>query len=178
MSEPTLKIGIGDWIEEAHRAEVEFHNEDEMLADHVCEGRSPLQTGRMAIALRHLGMADDDVLPENKLLLNAGAAYAVSQAFAHRRRKTTVEGKEYAVREYVGSVPDDDEDDGVVVERSIVTSLSPEGAARARRYLARSVPGYIWGRLVLIAEQDADEVREAADALKASIDEMVARLTA
>lgn len=183
----TINIDIGDWVDEAKRAEVEFADKDVLLAEHVRNQWTPLRAGRLAIAARHLGRAPGDLLPANKLLLNTGAAVDIVQTFARRRRQARIDGKKYQVRAYVGSVrtesPDDDgamHSDTVApdesVEETFILSTSEEGATRAREYLEKVVPGHVWSRLLILAEH-GEPVAEIAEALKARVDEMVERLT-
>jgi len=67
-------IEIGDWVEEARRAEVTFADKDALLVEHVKNQWTPLKAGRLAIAARQLGRAPDGILPTCKMLLNTGAA--------------------------------------------------------------------------------------------------------
>lgn len=167
-------IDIADWAEDARRAEVDFADKDALLAEHVKNKWTPLRTGRLAIAARHIGRAPEGILPACKMLLNTGAAVDIVLTFARKRRKARVDGKEYMTREFVGAVAD--EEGFVSPGETYVPSASDEGSTRAREYLENTVPGHIWSRLLILAEHGAP-VGEIAEALKTRIDKMVEKLT-
>ena len=165
-----LRIDISDWADEANHEEVAFGGIDDLIQQHVQEGWTPTKAGRMAVAARAMGRADDNILPENKLLLNSGAAVAVSSEFASRTKKAVINGKERTIREFVGSVNDE-------ADHAYVKAQSVEAVRRARAYLLKAVPGHVEGRLSIIAANGGN-VREEADALKAKIDALVAEIEA
>ena len=167
-----LQIDISEWVDEANREEVAFKGIDDLLDQHVKQHWSPMKSGRLAIAARELNRAKGDILPENKLLVNSGAAVAVSQAFSRQSQEVTINGRDWDVRSYVAPIH---EDGNVDYERTFVESDTQEAVDRAIMYLDRVVPGYVAGRLAIIA-QNGGNVAEAANTLKANIDEIAEKL--
>jgi len=167
-----LQIDISEWVDEANREEVAFEGIDDLLDQHVKQHWSPMKSGRLAIAARELGRAKDDILPENKLLVNSGAAVAVSSAFSQQSQSVTINGHDWDVRRYIGAVGEE----GVVdYEATFVESDTQEAVERALMYLDRVVPGYVAGRLAIIAQNGGD-VAKAADLLKSHVDEIAEKL--
>jgi len=185
------KADITEWREEFLRHEPEIASEDDLVKLATDGGFKTGEVARMAIASRAMNIAPDDILKPNKLLLYAGGRAQVSMAVA--ARKSTFEapnGKEYAVREFVGlpgrpeeEVVSDDNGNAQEVEaiselgdKPMVAFDSQEGVKRATHYLLNTIPGHVWTRLAIIAASGGD-VAGVADELKAIIDEQVGRLT-
>ena len=187
--EPTISIEYGDWLKEYIASAIKPVNEDDIITAMQETSLKPMQAARLAIVAREQGKADADILPSNKIVLNMGASHRLSQRIASKRKDVTVKGRKYNTRQYVGTVQEEVEgtqpegENEMTVPSTWVrtgTTLvevgnNGEARERARRYLLEVVPGYIRERLIIIASGGGD-VKEAADALKAKIDEMVAEL--
>jgi hypothetical protein len=190
MAEPTIRIKYGDWLEEYVQAEKDVSNK-EALIERIREGMTTPQVARMALVARERKEADADVLPTCKLMLAAGAMHEVSSLIMRQKREiTTKSGKKIKVREFVAPVLDGDEMSETGAQRmemtadsikpedtklGMVSLLDPRAIQRARRYLFERVPGYIYGRLAILAANDED-VRAAADELIGLIGGIVERL--
>ena len=183
-----IKIDISDWADEYRESEPDVSSKDALVRMQMTTGLGPQRLGRLAIVGRARGDAPDDILSPNKLLLNACAALEISQDFATRKRQITApNGKKYSVRELVAPVREPPQDNGgdgdfeLAVElldgkgTSYVDVESPEALDRAESYMRRRVPGYIWGRLLIIAAIGGN-VKDVADWLHDEIDSMVGRL--
>lgn len=184
----TIKIPVEDWNQEFLQEEPNLTGENSLI-DLRLQGVHPAKIGRLAIIARERGVAPDDILPANKLLLNTGAALEISTAIAARKRTVeTADGKEIEVREFVAPVREEEEGHHTYDNQdnsaspsplpdntAIISVLSDTARARALDYLLKIVPGYVYGRLAIIAVNGGD-VAAAADSLKGKIDEMVERL--
>lgn len=186
-----VKIDVTDAVELVQQNEYEAKTPQDIIKYRL-QGMKPYSAGKVAIGNRVLGFADDDILPDNKLLFYVGAAVAVSKYEARQMRQTQVNGKEYEVRAYVAPVDNHlfgdtqsiSELESVQLESdthvasdtdSLISSSDPLALQRAISYLEHAVPGHIWGRLVLIAEHGGD-YHAAANDLCQKIQEMVGRL--
>jgi hypothetical protein len=185
MANAQITIDIADWLDEAMHEEVDFESKDALLAEHIKNKRTPLKSGRLAIAARQAGKAPDDILPANKLLLNTGAAVDIMQTFVRRYRQSKANGA-YQVREFVGAVrafdeceatdaPETEPGGELPEPQTYIESSDPEAAQRAEDYLSRVVPGHVWSRLLILAEQGGD-VQGVAARLCECVMEMVTRL--
>ena len=167
MDKVEIRIDATDWAEQALRAELEIQGDEDVIkmAD---EGYT---TGQMACILvggRALGIVPAHTLKSDKLLLYGGARAEVATKYAAcKRQAELVNGKTIEVREYVGPPgrEDDNEDD---TPKTFVRSETDEGMRLAERYLARTVPGHVYGHLKIIAANGGD-VMAAAEALASKV---------
>ena len=170
MTDTTLRIEIGDWIEEVSREEAQFADEDEMLREHVARKWSPLKTGRLAIAARHLGRAPEGILSGNKNLVNLGAACEVVRKFESKGREAKIGERSFRVPSYVGALGAT----GLETE-TYIDSQDGEALERVERYLVRVLPGHVWPRLLLLAEAGRD-VGSVVEKIKGALDALVAEM--
>lgn len=187
MTKTLIKIDVTDWAEEHDRIEPDVSTEDK-LTGLITGGKVSIpQAARLGIIARERGLAPDDILPANKPLLMTGAAKHISSVIASKHIEAqTPSGNTYTVREFVAPVREGEDDqlnndtlEGDVTPspepETFASSQSEEGNGRAWNYLLKRVPGYIYGRLKIIAVNGGD-VKEAAEELKNKIDELVLRL--
>ena len=162
-----INIDVTDWKQEYDETELQILSEEDLLE--LATKLHPAKVARLYIISREQKLSPDELLPANKPLFQTGAAAALS-GFIARQKKSTVmpNGKEFEVREYVGTV----KEDGELSFEPFVKIESEEGLKRALDYLLNTVPGYIMGRLKIIAASGGD-VEEAAELLKDKIDDMV-----
>jgi hypothetical protein len=158
-----LKIDIEDWNEEYQEVEHQIQNQDDLVTL-AKSGIGPMELARNTIVSRELGLAEDDIIPDNKSSLNIGGAHAISQIFARKfKEMQTGEGKTIRVRELVGQTEDDDKPE-------IVDSDSDVGCQRAIKYLQSAAIGHIKSRLNIVAvNKGKDAVIEQGDLLIAAI---------
>lgn len=174
MQKPVITIEYGDWLQEYREKERDMTSEANILTA-IEERCSTALAARLCIVAREQQHAPEDILPSNKLLLMAGGREAVSALVTSQLVEfETEDGKKYSARAYVADLPGDDEEEDER-EHAFVEAQSIRGLENAERYLLNRVPGYIFGRLKIIALNGGD-VQGAADTLKATIDEMVERL--
>ncbi len=134
------------------------------------------QVARMAIVWREMGEAPDTIMQPNKMLLYAGAQHSLARLVQRQRHE--VEGKngqKFDMSTYVGAVTEGEGTEDGGIEQSYVRYDDKRATERAQQYLANTVPGHIWGRLLLIYENGGD-VKAATRQLKRDIDDMVKRL--
>jgi hypothetical protein len=185
--EPEIRIKVGDWANEYHEVEPHITGEDDLVTMVTQQKMNTAKAARVAIMAREFGNAPADILPGNKPLLNSGAAVAISSIVARRHTEVTLEnGSTLTVREFVAPVRDEEEGqnrddthldyaDPSPLPETFEPVVSEISKGRALDYLFKIVPGYVYGRLKVIAVNGGD-VKAAADELKVKIDEMVTRL--
>ena len=175
-TELTVKIPIGDWEEEYLAAEPKIEGPDSLIALRKAHGIGSV--ARMTAAARARNEAPQDIIKPDKLLYQSGIQAEIAEMIAGRVENVQLEnGAEIKIRSYVATPPQDeegDEDDGGG-DDLIVDAISSDGLERAARYLTRNVPGYVYGRLAIIAANRGD-VREAAQGLVDAVWAMVDRL--
>jgi hypothetical protein len=186
-----IKIEVNDCADEYRNTEPDLSSEDSLVSLFTKPGWTTPKLARAVIGARVLGINPVDYLPANKPLFLTGTGVAIAQVVSKRHIEAqTPSGNTYTVREFVAPVREEGEDDDQLsgdTQESDVT-LSPssepesyapvqseEGKGRAMDYLLKRVPGYIYGRLKIIAVNGGD-VKAAAEELKGKIDELVERL--
>jgi hypothetical protein len=188
-----LEIDVTDWAEEAERSAIQLRNQDDIISAMSETSIKPLQAGRMATVLREMGVADPDILPSNKVNLQMGAAYSISQMIARQRVQVLVNGQTHDVRRYIaqattdesGQTPELNEFNAMAealadMPSSDVTLIEYNdelAQERIVRYLMTNVIGRIRERLTLIAAAKGD-VRGVAQVLQSEIDNIVKELVA
>jgi hypothetical protein len=169
-----LAVDVTDWMQELEEENPNLADREQAITTQMERRFSPQKMGRMIVAGREVGKAEATLVPPTKLLIQTGAASHWVQSLVRERETFDLDnGKEVSVRRYVGTGLL--EDLGETDDGSWVAAENPVAAERATKYLTQVVPGYIWGRLGILAA-NGGQVQAAADALKASIDDMVARL--
>ena len=192
-----IKIDVSDWHSEYMQEEPNLCTKEEAIQTRIRERYHPARIGRLYVVARERGDADPETLPANKLLLMTGAAAAWSRMEAAEIETVRLpSGKEIEVRSWVAPVkaadwepPDDDAEQYELVlddgdnggkespddNPAPVHVTDPLASDRARRYLTERVPGYIYGRMKIIAAAGGD-VWGVASELHDKIDELAARL--
>lgn len=163
-----------DWDDENFRMEESATTLDELVALAIEKGLPSAQLARMHIVQRELGLVeDDDVLADNKTLLQNGGRQGINWAFQRRKKEIEVNGKTYRVRELVGSIADDEsypsgenQDPGATFESTVSTKQEPAATwhvlgtpgalEEAVKYLDRHLPGHIVGRCLIIKASGGD----------------------
>ena len=194
MSEPVIRIHYGDWLDEYMQAEPDVSTEQKLID--ALKGATSAQVARWAIVARERGEAPEDLIKPNKLLLLGGTQADIASKYAAQKRRVQLEnGKKIDIRAYVGPVAkeedseastDSDADPAADFEAAadfedqddnlfLVGALSAQGLERALYYLHHIVPGYVYGRLEIIAANRGD-VQAAAQELIGQIERMVERL--
>ena len=188
--ELTVHIGIGDWEAEYLEEEPKIDGQGALidLRRRYAIGK----TARMVAAARARSEAPADIIKPDKLLYQSGIEADIATQIANRTVKARLEnGREIDVREFVGTPPGEAETEtdpdaegfdsevlggtGDDYTGLIVDMRSQDAHDRALRYLTRNVPGYVRGRLEIIAANRGD-VRTAAQELVGSIWQMVEEL--
>lgn len=174
-----LQIDITDWDEEYQAEEVDLSTKEAMIEAQIKHNYHQAKVGRMYCAARERGQAEPEILPPNKSCLNAALACAWLQVLA--REKTALimpNGSIRDVRTFVLPVPEEEEepDENPTDEGPhLAQCTSSRAIERACDYLLKRVPGYVMGRLALIAQDEA-RLKSAVEALHAKIDELYAEL--
>ena len=182
-----LKIDRTDWYEQFVAEEPDVTSEEALIA-RAREGMSTTRIAQHAITARAEKVAPADILPADKLMLLSGGRAHISVMLACQKREVKLaNGSTFNVREFVASVHDEEPDNGdgdsVLADevpafdnRGWIDSGDPLASKRAAQYLDRVVPGHIWNRLAIIAQNDGD-VKEAASVLLGKVGDMIERLT-
>lgn len=101
----TLKIPVGDWMREYVREEPDVSTEEKIIEMATRDKVPTSQIGRFVIVAREAGAAPDEIIPANRLLLNAAAAASVQQIIASRHRELELPNQRTVkVREFIGPV--------------------------------------------------------------------------
>lgn len=143
-----INIDVTDWNKEYQEKEVNVTSQDEII-ERAKEGIKPSEMARLTIVARERGDASESIFPANKSLLMKGGAVNVSAIIASRMKEINLEnGKTVKVREL--TCPTEG------VENVVVESYSENGLKNAQNYILETVTGFIYGRLVIIAENGGD----------------------
>lgn len=172
MKEMEIVIPIGPWEREALEEETPIKDEKD-LVELLEKSVNSAKVARMAIVCREKGIMAADVFDTNRLLFQAGAQTNVSRIA--RKQRAAVEakdGKSYSFRTLVGMFNDGEEGPR---SESYVPFDHKKARETVHRYLENSVPGHIWGRLILLHAMGGD-VKAASLQLKRTIDEQVDKL--
>lgn len=189
MSGKTIvKVDVTDWKDEALREEAVPQTNEELVSLAVRQGMSARTAARYAIAARAAGLAPDDVLPNDKILLGNGGGLVVHMMVANAKERIKIGDREFLARKYKAIQKQEDEEEpsgnGDQLELEIESPLpehgytelgTPASIDNAVDYLRNRVPGHIWNRLIEIAAAEGD-VKGAAEELVDKIREMVDKL--
>jgi hypothetical protein len=188
-----IVLDVTDWDAEYMETEPDLSSKERAIQARMESAFHPAKIGRFYIVARERGQTDEKILPGNKLLLMTGAAAAWSRMEAAEMKKVRLaNGRDITVRSLVHAVRHEDyeeEDDGqldmaldVQEEGELgddkpapVSWDNPLAMARAERYLLERIPGYIYGRLKIIAANGGD-VRSVVNELQDKMEELVGRL--
>ena len=186
-----LQIDVTDWQQEVNQSAIQLRTQEDIIAAMSETSMKPLQAARIATVLREEGIADKDIIPPNKVNLQMGAGYAISQMIARKRVDVQIKGETHSVRRYVAQATTGEDghkanvnefsataealEDMPTSEVTLVEFNDPLMQERVIRYLMTNVMGRIKERLTLLAANKGD-VRAAVDALKTEMDSLVAEL--
>ena len=163
-----VKADITEWRDEAYQEEYIPKDKEEIL-DAIEKGMSTPKVARATIVSRELKEAPEDIIRENKILLQVGAMHDISPiVLGEKTEVETKSGETLFIPAFIGSA---EEDNG----QSYVTTDSYKGGERAKKYLHSVVVGHIANRLRTIFKSGSD-VKESALWLKTKIDELVDEL--
>lgn len=170
-----INIDVTDWDDEAAKEELDISTKEALLKARMEKGYHPAKMARMYIVAREREQTDPDLLASNKLLLMTGGAYGISQMEATDKQSVQLKnGHTIQVRSLLAAVPEDEEEEGDgdgQLEMDAVPPKTPEppdenpgpvywddplAEDRARAYLMRKVPGYVYSRLAIIAANEGD----------------------
>jgi hypothetical protein len=180
MTKKHLSIDITDWIEEHDRLESDVSSKEKLIEQVTGNKLSASRAAAVTIVARERGLSPADILPQNKALLLSGGAAAVSGLIARQRRKVRLEnGAEVVIREHIAPVGEPGEEDhenddthapvvhppAPLPAQGFAPAKSPQGVQNALEYLRRFVPGYIEGRLNIIAAGGGDAEAAAEEYL-------------
>lgn len=185
-----VEIDVTPEVEDYRRNEYEIKTIEDAIKLRL-SGAKLYEVAKILIASKKLGELEKDTLPEDKWLYENGVKVKYASIEASRMRMAKMpNGKELEVREFVASVDqvlDDTQSasvngkelESVQLERdthtsddALLSSSDPAAVQRALDYLEIVVPGYVMGRLKIIAEHNGD-YKKAAERLIEKVREMV-----
>jgi hypothetical protein len=180
-----IKIDVTDWREAALKAERVPQTKDDLIEIAVDNEYTARQAAQFYLACRAAGLSPDDLLSDDKHIFGSGGGLETHLLIANLKKRIEINGKLIRARQYKAIQQKEDQPtDGDQLELEAETLLPVHGYTRlgteascenALRYLVRIVTGHIRNRLVEIAASKGD-VRAAADALIAKINEIVEEL--
>lgn len=138
-----INIDITDWNEEHKEKEPNVSSHKEII-ERSKEGLGPSELARMTIVARELDLAPENIIASNKVNLMVGGAAQISKIKTGKKEAKLKNGNTVNMREY--TCPVEGGEDDVLVE-----SETKAGYDNAVNYLLNVVPGYIVGRLRIIA---------------------------
>jgi hypothetical protein len=150
-----IRIDIRDFVAELMAEEVQIENEESLFALSR-KGYSVGQIARLTLAARLNGLAPEDILPTDKLMLYTGARRAVAKKHVDRML-----AEQPGVREFIGRSIGDDEDEGYT------QTTSPEGLRLALAYLKNRVPGHVVNHLKVVRANGGDVAAARQQAVQA-----------
>lgn len=175
-------IDIPDWLNEHYRMEEKAITVDDFVRLAVENGLETAQIARLYIVQRELGLVEDDIMPDNKTLLQSGGRESINWAFRRRKIEIEVNGKTYGARELIGSIADDEngnshagretQEQGATFESTASAKQEPAACSwsvlgspgardKAIKSLHRDIPGRIVGRFLVIHASEGDVQTEA-----------------
>ena len=164
-----VKADITEWRDEAFQEEFVPKDKEEIL-DAIETGMHTAKVARATVVSRELKEAPEDIIRENKVLIQVGAMLDISQIVHGQKIEIqNTSGKTWSVPAFVG---DQDDDNG----QSYYPSDSNRAKEIAERYLQNQVVGHIRNRLATIFQGGGD-VKETAVWLKTKIDSLADELS-
>lgn len=193
---PEIVIDVQDWDQEYVEREMDVTSDD-AICQRLKEGAGVGAVAKGTLIARLRGQAPEDIIAPDKMLLYSGARQEISVKALSKRAHVTLEnGTELTFRALVAPVAEDDgapepEDTEQEVfdldveppnldppddDPAFVSWSTPKAVDRARRYLLNVVPGYVRGRLEIIAANGGDVWAEIS-AFKSVVDGIGGALT-
>ncbi len=179
------RIGIDNYValldEILATEDIALETRDDLVQISAKHNLDAMTVGMILIAAQYKGIIVEGIFPDYKTNLERGAKASVM--FMHqvdKAKKQLKNGKTVEVQKWVGKVSKKDEDEPEVNgdPTGYVSALSEAGIKRNRLYLSNVVPGFIYGRLVQLADVDEGEIiKIEAKALVRKINRMVRELT-
>lgn len=183
-----IKININDYRDDTMRKEIEIKSKDDIIEALTKDGHSTADVARATLVARELELAPENIIRPNKVLVTVSAMQDVSRIAHHNSRKVvhTPKGDHFVptivARAASFPVEISAEEDEVEQEEqekrtiddgpSFVPYLGENSVSRTYDYFNRIIPGHIKERLVTLYA-NGEDVRKAADDLKAMIDRLV-----
>jgi len=181
VSEPTITIPVGDWVEEYQREEPNLSTKDVAIHTHQRHGYKPQQMGRL-LAIARLRDETFDDIPPAKPMLNVGYAVLWSRLVKDEcERVTLANGKSVLINSLVGpgshASPEDASDDPEALDANpaYVSWDDALAVGRIDNYLFNAIPGHIYNRLKQLAARGED-LSPRKEQLHGMIDGLFARL--
>lgn len=165
LKEPVvISSDVSDWAERAMRLDEVPQTDLEVAHLAVKEGFSAKEAAEIALAVRAMGLAPDDIMPPSKACLSEGGAYFVHHVVQAQEIEFERNGKRMRLRQHTAiqrpSHDAEEEEDEqttfetdarvVLPERGYAEVGTPESVENAKRLLFRFVPGHVRNRLAEI----------------------------
>lgn len=184
-----IVIPIDDWHDDAMRSESEITSRDDVLKQ-IDDGTPTAVVARRTLVWREKGVAPNDMMQPNKLLLQAGAREEISRMVRSQRHAVNIGGKLHKAPSYVGPIrtPENEAEkepteDGESVTmqttmpgfaadmpKSYIKYTDRRAGELAENYILNVVPGYVYPRLLTI--------RESGGSMDAVLDALIDKLNA
>ena len=171
-----VETDVTDWDDDFEAKEPDVMT-NEQIIERRMEGMHSAEAGRLAYIAHLRGLTEGDFLPASKYLIQLALVGEINKKTSKKKRVELANGKSVDIREYVAPVENENDDEAQEENVAIVDSGSEQGVKEAVAYLLKRVPGYIYGRLAIIAKSGNEgDVEKYADELKDIIDDIVVKL--
>jgi len=178
MPKRIIRTDVTDWDDDFGVKKPDVTTDEEIIKRRK-EGMHSGEVGRHAFIARERRLTNKDIIGSPKTLLQLGLVIEMNRKTARKKRVELVNGYNVDIREFVSPVVDEgeDEDEDHEQDIAIVDSSTKKGIRAAAAYLLKIVPGYIYGRLAIIAKYgNKGDAQKYANELKDKIDEIMVKL--
>lgn len=178
MPKRIIKTDVTDWDDDFEAKKPDVITEDEIIKRRK-EGMHSAEAGRHRLIAELRGLSDANIVGPSKSLIQLGVIIQMNRIAARKKRVELANGSNVDIREFVSPVLDENEDENEDYEQdvAIVDSSTVKGTKEAVAYLLKIVPGYVYGRLAIIAKYGNEgDAQRYANELKSKIDEIMVKL--
>ncbi len=177
MPKRIIKTDVTDWDDDFEAKKPDVLTENEIIKRRK-EGMHSAEVGRHRLITELRGLSDANIVGPSKAVIQLGVIIQMNRVTARKKKVELANGRNIDIREFVSPVVEnEDENQDYEQDVAIVDSSSKKGTKKVIAYLLNIVPGYIYGRLAIIAKYgDEGDVQKYANELKDKIDEIMVKL--
>ncbi len=178
MPKRIIRTDVTDWDDDFEAKKPDVMTEDEIIKRRK-EGMHSAEAGRHRLIAELRGLSDANIVGPSKAVIQLGVIIQMNRITARKKKVELANGQNIDIREFVSPVvnENDNEDENYEQDVAIVDSSTKKGMKEAATYLIKIVPGYIYGRLAIIAKYgDKGDAQKYTNELKDKIDEIMVKL--
>ena len=180
MPKRIIETDVTDWDDDFEAKKPDVMTEDEIIKRRK-EGMHSAEAGRHRLITELRGLSDANIVGPSKAVIQLGVIIQMNRITARKKKVELANGHNIDIREFVSPVFDENEDknedEDCEQDVAIIDSSTVKGLKEAIAYLLKIVPGYVYGRLAIIAKYgDEGDAQRYANELKSKIDEIMVKL--